>query len=67
MEAGSGVLTLYRHLQRLGGFASAARLDVTLATLRCLQAHCEGKHLEKVHACELGLRYFAQRRGLMGL
>jgi len=67
MESASGVLALYRHLQRLGGFASAARLDVTLATLRCLQAHCEGKHLEKVHTCELGLRYFAQRRASMGL
>jgi hypothetical protein len=61
------VLALRRHIERLGSFASSARLALSLVTLRCLQAHCRGERLQRAHANDMGLAYFARRRAEMGL
>jgi hypothetical protein len=63
----SPVVALRRHIERLGSFASSARLDLTLVTLRCLHAHCRGERLQRAHANDIGLAYFARRRAEMGL
>jgi hypothetical protein len=63
----SPIVALRRHIERLPGSTTAARLQLSLMTLRCLQAHCEGEPLAKVYENDLGLRYFAARRMTIGV
>jgi hypothetical protein len=67
IEPDSPVLVLRRHLDRIEAFTYKVRSELGLATLRCLQAHCDGEPIGKIIATDLGLAYFARRRAEMGL
>jgi hypothetical protein len=67
IEPESPVLVLRRHLDRIEAFTYKVRSELGLATLRCLQAHCDGEPLGKVVTTDLGLAFFARRRAEMGL
>lgn len=58
---------LRRHIERVDGLASTARLALSFVTLRCLQAHCQGESLSRVVATDMGLEYFAMRRASIGI
>lgn len=67
IEPESPVLVLRRHIERTEAFTYKVRSELGLATLRCLQAHCDGETIGKFVATDLGLAYFAKRRAEMGL
>lgn len=56
------VVVLRRHIARLPS-TSSAKLSLTLATLRCLHAHCEGQPITRLNVNEQGFEYFAGLRG----
>jgi hypothetical protein len=67
IEPESPVLVLRRHIERIEAFTYKVRSELGLATLRCLQAHCDGEPLGKIATTDLGLAFFARRRAEMGL
>lgn len=48
IEPESPVLVLRRHLERIEAVTYEVRSELGLATLRCLQAHCDGEPIGKV-------------------
>jgi len=67
IEPDSPVLVLRRHLERIEAFTYKVRSELGLATLRCLQAHCDGEPLGRFVPTDLGLAHFARLRAEMGL
>jgi hypothetical protein len=55
------VVVLRRHVSRHRP-VSSARLPLTLATLRCLQAYCEREEITRLYVNEQGFEYFKARR-----
>jgi hypothetical protein len=59
-------VVLHRFLERSSRATGKGR-DMTLAALRCLEAHCKGQTLVRLAATDAGLAYFAEQRAAKGL